>query len=73
MSVRLALPVLALACACNDPRVVASGSSGDDAAPVLPDASLDAEVDALVAVGGTPRLIAPLSTSSVTQRRPTLH
>jgi len=61
--------VLLLVCACNDARLVATGT-GPDAAIVSPDA---VDVDAPIGmVGGTPRLIAPMSTSTVTQRRPTL-
>jgi len=69
---RFALPALALASACNDGRLVASGST--DAPPgVTPDAaaSTDASPDA-PASSGVARLIAPLSTATVTQQQPTL-
>jgi hypothetical protein len=72
---RFAVPALATALAfgCNDPRLVASGSP--DAPPgSLPDAGAgaDASPDAVVS-SGVARLIAPLSTSTVTQQQPTLH
>src|SRR5262249_26869667 len=63
--------LLALACSCNDARVVAYGG---DAAP-SGDGDSDASVsaDAAPGVAAVPRLIAPMSTSTVTQQRPTLH
>ena len=73
MTVRLSVLLLALV-GCNDGRLVASGTS--DAPTALPDgaAMVDGAVDGPSGVvGGAPRLIAPMSTSTVTQRRPTLH
>ena len=64
---RLGLVFVILQCGCNDGRLVAVGV-GTDAGPDA--ASPDATPPGAVA---TPRLVAPLSTATVTQQQPTLH
>lgn len=72
MVVRLSAALLVLGVGCDNARVVAIGVDGSS--PTSPDASSVSPPDGPVTpVGGTPRLIAPASTSTVTQRRPTLH
>jgi len=77
MAVRFAAIALVLVCGCDDSRLLASGNN--DAAAPPPDTILGtvdgfyAAPDAPGAVGVAPRLIAPMSTSTVTQRQPTLH
>jgi hypothetical protein len=71
---RLAAPVIALWCGCNDPRLLANGSP-DAMSPdgTTPDGTTpDGPAPDAPMGNGIARMIAPLSTSTVTQQQPTL-